>query len=70
VHQLAAAVGEDFLPAAPSVAPAWTTSPRITVVFRHFGFCSVFDTTYFAGAFITSPKDRRGSGSNASACVT
>lgn len=48
-----------------------STSPRMMVVFRQIGLSSVRETTYFAGAFITSPNGSPGSsGSKASACVT
>jgi hypothetical protein len=41
------------------------------VVSRQMGRSSVFDTTYFLGAFIASPKGSPGGiGSNASAWVT
>ncbi len=41
------------------------------VVLRQIGFSSVFDTTYFFGAFIMSPNGSpAGIGSNASAWVT
>ena len=47
------------------------TLSRMIVVLRQIGFLSVFDTTYFFGAFIMSPKKSpAGMGSNASACVT
>ena len=47
---------------------ASTGLSRMMVVFRQIGFSSVLETTYFAGAFITSPKGSPGAiGSKASA---
>ena len=56
-----------FLPgAALSFRTASTTSSRMIVVFRQMGLSRVFDTTYFAGAFIMSPNRSPGFiGSNA-----
>jgi hypothetical protein len=61
-----------FLPGSAFIARIVSmTLSLMMVVFRQIGFLSVFDTTYFFGAFITSPKGFPGSiGSNASACVT
>jgi len=50
---------------------AATTSSRMMVVLRHLGFSSVFETTYFAGAFMRSPNlSPAGMGSKPSAWVT
>jgi hypothetical protein len=47
------------------------TFSRMIVVLRQMGFWSVFDTTYFLGAFSASPNGSPGAiGSNASAWVT
>jgi hypothetical protein len=46
------------------------TLSRMMVVFRHIGFWSVRDTTYFFGAFIRSPNGSPGAiGSKASTCI-
>jgi hypothetical protein len=72
VDELAGAVRRDVparvRPSAP-VTDSITLS-RMMVVFRHIGFWSVRDTTYFFGAFCMSPNGSPGAtGSKASACI-
>jgi hypothetical protein len=70
VEELAAAVERDVL-AGSRLQPA-NCAHRVVADDRRvapIGRSSVFDTTYFAGAFIMSPNTSPGGiGSNASAC--
>jgi hypothetical protein len=67
VHELVAPIREDVLAGRCLELPtASTTLSRMIVVLRQMGFLRLFDTTYFAGAFIMSPKRSPGFiGSNA-----